>query len=166
MYCQKSFQDDDINRFKKHLAGVRGDVGSCKKVSPDVRYQMQKNLNEIGNKKWRLNEADEEVNSDEDLTSQNLNIEVEEILNLSAPSNSKGQGNAFSRDQLHASNKRLESVTKIIKFGSDNYFMPKTTTGAQPSLKSVLQTKKIKEKIDLVVSKWMIDVRMPFNAYN
>jgi hypothetical protein len=78
-------------------------------VSPDVRYQMQQSLNEIGNKKWKLNEADEETNSDEDPTSQNLNIEVEEILNLFAPSNS--------------SNKWLEVVTKTVKFESDYYFI-------------------------------------------
>ena len=26
--------------MKKHLARIKGDIGSCKKVSHDVRYQM------------------------------------------------------------------------------------------------------------------------------
>jgi hypothetical protein len=68
-----------------------------------------------------LNEADEEINSDEDPTPQNLNNEVEEILNLSAISNSKGQDNAFSRGQLNASSKRLETIKNTIKFENKSY---------------------------------------------
>ncbi|KAH1265150.1 hypothetical protein GmHk_01G000908 [Glycine max] len=48
----------------------------------------------------------------------------------------------------------------------DDYFMPRTTPGAQPSLKSVLQNKQIVEKCDKAIAKWMIDASMPFNAVN
>ena len=44
--------------------------------------------------------------------------------------------------------------------------MPRTTPGAQPSLKSVLQNKQIVEKCDKAIAKWMIDASMPFNAVN
>jgi len=48
----------------------------------------------------------------------------------------------------------------------DDYFMPRTTPKAQPSLKSVLQNKKIVEKCDKAIAKWMIDAIVPFNAIN
>ncbi|KAF1858857.1 hypothetical protein Lal_00045168 [Lupinus albus] len=44
--------------------------------------------------------------------------------------------------------------------------MPKTTHGAQPTLKTVLQTKKVIEKCDIAISKQMIDASMPFNTTN
>ncbi|XP_019438850.1 PREDICTED: uncharacterized protein LOC109344540 [Lupinus angustifolius] len=47
-----------------------------------------------------------------------------------------------------------------------NYFMPRTTPGAQPTLKSVIQSKEVIEKCDLAISKWMIDVSVSFNATN
>ena len=39
----------------------------------------------------------------------------------------------------------------------DDYFIPITTPGAQPSLKSVLQNMQIVEKCDKAIAKWMID---------
>ena len=48
----------------------------------------------------------------------------------------------------------------------DEYFMPRTTPGAQPCLKSVLQNKQIVEKCDKAIAKWMIDASIPFNAVN
>ncbi|KAF1884223.1 hypothetical protein Lal_00035292 [Lupinus albus] len=44
--------------------------------------------------------------------------------------------------------------------------MPKTNPGAQPTLKSVMQSKEVIEKCDLTISKWMIDASVPFNATN
>ncbi|KAL9676854.1 hypothetical protein QQ045_005074 [Rhodiola kirilowii] len=47
-----------------------------------------------------------------------------------------------------------------------NYFMPRTISGAQPTIKSVMQSKEVMEKCDIAISKWMIDASMPFNAVN
>ncbi|KAF1898697.1 hypothetical protein Lal_00028203 [Lupinus albus] len=47
-----------------------------------------------------------------------------------------------------------------------SYFMPKTTHGAQPTLKTVLQTKEVIEKCDIAIFKQMIDASMPFNTTN
>ncbi|KAF1860234.1 hypothetical protein Lal_00037572 [Lupinus albus] len=44
--------------------------------------------------------------------------------------------------------------------------MPRTTPGAQPTLKSVMQSKEVIEKCDLAIAKWMIDASVPFNATN
>jgi Protein of unknown function (DUF 659) len=129
---------------------------------------MQQSLDEIGKKNLRLNETLEEVHYDEDPTYQNLNNGVEEIISSSMSPNYKGKGVVFSRGQLYASNTQLEFYKKTVKNGSSKQFMPRTTVGAQLSLKSVLQSKEVKdlEKVDLVVSKWMIDAGVPFNACN
>lgn len=42
--------------------------------------------------------------------------------------------------------------------------MARTTLGAQPTIKSVLQSKEAIERCDLAISKWMIDASIPFNA--
>jgi hypothetical protein len=106
---------------------------------------MQQNLDEIGKKNLRLNETLEEVHYDEDTTYQNLNNGVEEIISSSMSPNYKGKGVVFSRGQLYASNTQLEFYKKTVKNGSSNQFMPRTTVGAQSSLKSVLQSKEVTE---------------------
>ncbi|KAF1862627.1 hypothetical protein Lal_00013388 [Lupinus albus] len=47
-----------------------------------------------------------------------------------------------------------------------SYFMPRTTLGTQPTLKCVMQSKEAIEKCDIAISKWMIEVFVPFNATN
>lgn len=42
----------------------------------------------------------------------------------------------------------------------------RTGAGDQPTIKSLLQTKEVKEKVDIAVSKWMIDASIPFNVAN
>ncbi|XP_015936600.1 uncharacterized protein LOC107462518 [Arachis duranensis] len=40
------------------------------------------------------------------------------------------------------------------------------TPGAQPTIKSVLQSKEIVEKCDIAIARWMMDASVPFNAVN
>jgi hypothetical protein len=47
-----------------------------------------------------------------------------------------------------------------------NYFLPRTTPGAQPTIKSVIQSKEVVEKCDLAIAKWFYDASIPFNAAN
>ncbi|KAL4396541.1 hypothetical protein AHAS_Ahas01G0102200 [Arachis hypogaea] len=46
------------------------------------------------------------------------------------------------------------------------YFPSATTPGAQPTIKSILQSKEIVEKCDIAIAKWMMDASVPFNAVN
>ncbi|XP_025703880.1 uncharacterized protein [Arachis hypogaea] len=48
------------------------------------------------------------------------------------------------------------------KIGS--YFKERTAPGSQPNLKSVLASKEIVHKAKLELVKWIVDVRIPFNA--
>ncbi|KAF7808270.1 uncharacterized protein G2W53_035013 [Senna tora] len=84
-----------------------------------------------------------------------------------------------SQDQEHEVHHNSEEVQEIgssrgkgkdqgksTSSGLSSYFMPRTTQGAQPTLKSVLQSEEARERCDLAISKWMVDACLPFNAVN
>ncbi|KAI0524346.1 hypothetical protein KFK09_003713 [Dendrobium nobile] len=56
LHCGVVYKGGGINRIKQHLAGIRGNIASCKKVPHDIRHQMQENLREIGKKKQQTQE--------------------------------------------------------------------------------------------------------------
>ncbi|XP_058741438.1 uncharacterized protein LOC131613815 [Vicia villosa] len=104
---------------------------------------MKQNLDE-GENKRRKTQAQ---NSDVDLTTQEggvVEMDVEQSRS----------------DSMIVSQKR-KNTSRI-----GNHFMPRTTPGAQPSLKSVLQSKKVVDKCDLAIARWFIDSFMPFNEDN
>ncbi|KAL0298827.1 UNVERIFIED_CONTAM: hypothetical protein Sradi_6542500 [Sesamum radiatum] len=45
-FCLTCIRGKGINRMKQHLAGEKGNVASCKKVPPDVRFMIQGILKE------------------------------------------------------------------------------------------------------------------------
>ncbi|MCI31105.1 hypothetical protein A2U01_0052316, partial [Trifolium medium] len=115
----------------------------CTKVPADVEYQMKQNLEEGSSKKRKI----EEKNGDVVPTNEDGGVVAMDV-EQSRPS------------QMIASQKG-KSTSRI-----GNYFMPRTTPGAQPTLKSVLQSKEVVEKCDLAIAKWFIDACVPFNASN
>ncbi|KAI3833844.1 hypothetical protein MKX03_002184, partial [Papaver bracteatum] len=58
--CLKKIMGGGINRLKKHLAGQRGEIAPCKRVSPDIRYQMLESLKETSTKKRQREVEDNE----------------------------------------------------------------------------------------------------------
>ena len=46
LYCKKITKGGGIHRMKQHLAGVKRDIGPCKSVPPDVRFQMENSFQE------------------------------------------------------------------------------------------------------------------------
>ncbi|KAI3448753.1 hypothetical protein Pfo_005418 [Paulownia fortunei] len=50
LHCNNVWRGWGINRTKKHLAGRKRDIAPCKKVSYDVRYQMEQSLKECDKK--------------------------------------------------------------------------------------------------------------------
>ncbi|KAF7835821.1 uncharacterized protein G2W53_010680 [Senna tora] len=59
LHCLSVYKGGGINRIKQHLAGVTGQITSCKKVPHDVRHQMLESLKNVQQKKQteELNEA-------------------------------------------------------------------------------------------------------------
>lgn len=140
-----------ISRFKKHLACKKGDVEPCSKVPQDVAFEMQQNLDSFASKKRKTQEQVEELTQYDH--NPILGGNEDDVVEVAKVAKSVGAGG--SRSQTSGS---LDSFVKKIQ--------PRTTPGAQPTLKSVLQTKQAKEKVDIAVSKWMIDASIPFNAAN
>ncbi|KAL9671968.1 hypothetical protein QQ045_009542 [Rhodiola kirilowii] len=135
IHCNKIIRGGGINRFKCHLAGEKGQVEQCKKVSADIQHQMRQSIDAVRSKKRRVEEEYED------------SYPIHEQA-LATPSRSqKGKG---KKSDPHIS----------------NYFMPRTIAGAQPTIKSVMQSKEVMEKCDIAISKWMIDASVPFNAVN
>lgn len=46
MYCNKCINGGGITRFKEHLAGIKGDTAPCPKVDSNVKWQMEKLVND------------------------------------------------------------------------------------------------------------------------
>ncbi|RVW75184.1 hypothetical protein CK203_053888 [Vitis vinifera] len=57
LYCKKITKGGGIHRMKQHLAGVKGDIGPCKSVPPDVKFRMENSLQEFVNSKKAAQEA-------------------------------------------------------------------------------------------------------------
>ena len=57
LYCKKIIKGWGIHKMKQHLAGVKGDIGPCKSVPPDVRFRMENSLQEFVNSKKATQEA-------------------------------------------------------------------------------------------------------------
>ena len=119
VYCRQTYKGGGINRMKKHFAGTKGDIGSCKKVSHDVRYQMLEYVKEFELKKKTKKQCQEEMFSVPSINSDMQEDEdFQEVFSSGLPKNpvlGKRKG------------------TNLV----DNYFSPRTTPKAQTSLKSV-----------------------------
>ena len=61
VYCRQTYKGGGINRMKKHIVGIKGDIGSCTKVSHDVRYQMLEYVKEFELKKKAEKQRQEEM---------------------------------------------------------------------------------------------------------
>ena len=47
LHCNKLIKGGGITRLKYHLAGMRGQVKPCKKVSFDIRFQMKQMIEDL-----------------------------------------------------------------------------------------------------------------------
>ena len=134
--------------MKQHFAGIKGDIGSCKKLSHDVRYQMLEYLKEFELKKKVEKQRQKEMFS---VPSTNNDMkedeDVQEVFSSRLP-----------KKPVLGKRKGTRPM--------DNYFVPRTTLGAQPGLKSVFQSKEKVRQADMAIARWMYDTCIPFNAVN
>ncbi|PKI44254.1 hypothetical protein CRG98_035328 [Punica granatum] len=152
LYCSKVLSGGGINRFKQHLAGLKGNVEACRKVPDAVRFRMQEHL--VGHMMEKKRKRDM---LDEQTPYAPLSEHDEEILEMT-PLHSKAKGKATQDTQSKAAPSNNMKINL--------YFEPRTTPGAQRTLKSVLQSKEVTEKCVLAISKWMLATSIPFNTVN
>ncbi|KAK7302346.1 hypothetical protein RJT34_13233 [Clitoria ternatea] len=82
LYYASSFRGGGINRMKQHLAGVTGQISFCKKVSHDVRYQIQQLLKNIKEKKKYddLDEAYDDPTNDTERISFIKSVDASDVV--------------------------------------------------------------------------------------
>ncbi|KAI3448609.1 hypothetical protein Pfo_005274 [Paulownia fortunei] len=140
----------EINRMKKHLAGRKGDIAPCKKVSYDVRYQMEQSLKECDER----NQATRSF-EDDNIYGPNL-IELEEEMHT-PHTQTKGKSKLFvGATSQKGKRKRDEKMS--------SYFSPRTTSSAQPFIKSAFVSKETLHNVDMVAARFFYDSCIPKNA--
>ncbi|GAV72406.1 DUF659 domain-containing protein [Cephalotus follicularis] len=138
MYCGNSYKVGGIHRMKYHLAGIRGQIGSCKKVPHDIRVMMQELIASMRKHKkkesndYDMGDGDDEYENEED---------VQEI----------------PHPLVDVKGKRKTCGTL------DKYLTPRTTSN-DPSLKSVFASNEARWRAKMVVAHWVYDACIPFNA--
>ncbi|XP_054816852.1 uncharacterized protein LOC129316449 [Prosopis cineraria] len=145
LYCASSYGGGGINRMKQHLAGVSGQVASCKKVPHDVRHRMVESLK--GGRKRKVNDRKEQEQEQEQVDIGDL-----ETNDPIAPTPIKI---VLER----GANKRQASTISV-----ENYFAPRTTPGSQPGIKSVFATKEAQYNAKMAIAEWAIINCISFNA--
>ncbi|XP_075665181.1 uncharacterized protein LOC142634813 [Castanea sativa] len=142
IHCVKSYKEGGINRMKRHLAGIKGDVAAYMGVPYDLRFQMVENLKDIAKSKEQT-KKDQEASNYSPLEDS---PEFEDVQEITPRGRGLGRGNRSGAP----SNFPLRSNLGKRKVGDiGNYFAPKTTPGAQPSIKSVLDGKEKKLRVDM-----------------
>ncbi|XP_077244083.1 uncharacterized protein LOC143884415 [Tasmannia lanceolata] len=154
VFCGKVISGGGIIRLKEHLAAVPGEVASCKKVTEDVKYRMKQLLDAKRKERARMSISraevggfygtpdEEEEQDEEDIGTQLPQRRGKEVL--IEPSGTK----------------RKKGITGGIR----NFFAPRITPGAQPSIKSALATKETMDRADMAVGMLCYDANLPFNV--
>ncbi|KAL4562501.1 hypothetical protein LXL04_034707 [Taraxacum kok-saghyz] len=137
-FCNKVISGGGINRVKKHLAGYKGEVVACPKVPSDVRFTIQGNLKETAQK-----DKDESrfTISDED-------EDMEETLRRNVKARSVKAGKRKATSNVHP------------------FFSKSVNDGAQPTIKSAMQSKAKLHDVDLAIAMFFYDACVPTNACN
>ena len=139
LYCGKVYKGGGINRMKRHLVGVKDDVASCRSVPYEVRFQMWENLKEIVKIKQQAKEDQE--NSNFSPLEETQEYEVVQEIHSSGGNLGRGNNIGPSKDSSKSNLGKRKVIGEM-----DKYFAPRTTLGAQLSIKSVLATKNKQEE--------------------
>ena len=142
LYCKKVIKGGGIHRMKLHLAGVKGDIGPCKSVPPDVKYRMENSLQEI-------------------VKSKKLAQATYEFENPYGPNILQFEGNPDEQQgeeevQQMPNPTRPQMSGKRKKTTMDKYFAPRTTLGAQPSIKSAFAGKEAVWRADMAIGRFFL----------
>jgi hypothetical protein len=138
MFYHKIINGGGIHRFKEHIAGVVGDIKICLKVDADTKFRMQESLNGTATKKKRVVEIFDDENSFGsnvvELTDDGTGVDVSTSCRPTKKSTARSQGSG------------------------KNFFAPRTTSGAQPTIKSVLASKKALHEADIVIATFSMNI--------
>ncbi|KAI0495126.1 hypothetical protein KFK09_025273 [Dendrobium nobile] len=114
LHCGIIYKGGGIHRMKQHLAGIKGNIASCKKVPHDIRYQMQQNLNEISKKKQQ---AQQDLSQIDDLLGEDPVEEERGSCSVTKPQSSDIHGKGLDKGK-----RKIDEI--------DNFFAPRTKPGS------------------------------------
>lgn len=150
LHCGKKIGGGGITRFKHHLAGIPGQVESCKKVPADVKRQIIQQIDE----KWKSEERRYEIRE----------IRVSSIEDSSHDILSTEGG---SESQFRPSRKRRTG-----------YFPPQAAAGSEPSSGAFMASEDMVQhgmdgaeapndllhEAKIAMARWWYDANVPFSA--
>ncbi|XP_075665771.1 uncharacterized protein LOC142635513 [Castanea sativa] len=161
LHCNKLIKGGGITRLKYHLAGIRGQVESCKVVSSDIRFQMKQMIEELKKSKETKKRIQSEIgNPYGDPFDVDEEEEEEDKVRVVEKSHPQTLGKRKSRGKDVDIDMGQTRGKKKIK----SYFAPRTTPGAQPSIRSALATKAMIDNAKINVARWWYHSNVPFYA--
>jgi hypothetical protein len=129
-----------VYRLKYHLAKIPGnEVGICTEASEELVAKATKALEEYS-----------------------TNKQYTEAKKKEMASRSKSRGSTHTHGAMGVESSEIHSSQSVNPIATSSYFMPRTTPGAQPSIKSMLK-KKEKEEADKLVGRCLLWSDIPFN---
>uniref|UniRef100_A0A6N2KJG0 BED-type domain-containing protein n=1 Tax=Salix viminalis TaxID=40686 RepID=A0A6N2KJG0_SALVM len=144
IYCNKRINGGGVTRLKYHLAGIKGEVEACKKVPPEVKWQMKQMVDEMTTEKERRKRIRTDIGNSQSASND------EEI----AEGDIRSQTSRRTTVQNNTSGRRIP------------LFAPRTTPGSQPSIRSAMATKEMEHNARIVVATWWYDANIAFNSAN
>ncbi|KAK4548413.1 hypothetical protein RGQ29_032794 [Quercus rubra] len=144
-FCGKMIRGGGITRLKYHLAGIPGDVGACKKVSEDVKWQMKQLIEDLKKSKQKKRRMNKEISNPYDVI-MIMREGVQRVIHQLVIITPRGK-------------KKLEKKSNI-----KSYFAPRTKPGSQPSIRSSLASKQMVEKARMNFARWWYHANIPFHA--
>uniref|UniRef100_A0A6N2NC96 BED-type domain-containing protein n=1 Tax=Salix viminalis TaxID=40686 RepID=A0A6N2NC96_SALVM len=145
IYCNKRINGGGVTRLKYHLAGIKGEVEACKKVPPEVKWQMKQMVDEMTTEKERRKRIRTDIGNSQSASND------EEIA----------EGDIRSQTSRRTTVQGTSTSGRRIPL-----FAPRTTPGSQPSIRSAMATKEMEHNARIAVATWWYDANIPFNSAN
>ena len=161
LHCNKLIKGGGITRLKYHLAGIRGQVEPCKKVSSDIRFQMKQMIEDLKKSKQTKKRIQLEIGNPYDIDEEDDEEEEDDEVRVVEKSPPQTLGKQKSRGKDVDNDVSQIRGKKKIK----SYFAPRTTPGAQPSIRSALATKAMIDNAKMNVARWWYHSNVPFYAF-
>uniref|UniRef100_A0A6N2KIC4 BED-type domain-containing protein n=1 Tax=Salix viminalis TaxID=40686 RepID=A0A6N2KIC4_SALVM len=153
IYCNKRINGGGVTRLKYHLAGIKGEVEACKKVPPEVKWQMKQLVDEMTMEKERRKRIRTDIGNSQSASND------EEIAEGDAANPRSGD--------IRSQTSRRTTVQGTSTSGRRiPLFAPRTTPGSQPSIRSAMATKEMEHNARIAVATWWYDANIPFNSAN
>nr|TKS15721.1 hypothetical protein D5086_0000029670 [Populus alba] len=72
VHCSKRINSGGFTRLKYHLAGIKGQVEACKKVPPDVKWQMKQLIEDLAMEKEKRKRLRIDIGNSQSLSSDEV----------------------------------------------------------------------------------------------